>query len=88
MRLVGVEETWRRLFSKIMLKVTVTEATMAWQYNQMCAGHKTGIDGAIHVFQALWGGNSTTEDWGFFLVDSKNAFNEINRVRMLWTVRH
>ena len=25
---------------------------------------------------------------GFLLVDANNAFNEINRVRMIWTVRH
>ena len=28
------------------------------------------------------------ENWGFLLVGAKNAFNEINRVGMLWTVFH
>ena len=42
----------------------------------------------IHGVQALWGKNLTTEDWGFFLVDAKKAFNEINRVGIMWKVRH
>ena len=58
---------------------------MARQDDQLCAGLNAGFDGAIHEVQALWGENSTTEDWGFFLVDAKNTFNNINRVGMLWT---
>ena len=52
-RLVGVGGKWRRLFAKIVLKVTGPEATMAYQYDQMCAGLKAEIDGAIHGVQAL-----------------------------------
>jgi len=29
-----------------------------------------------------------TDDWGFILVDARNAFNELNRSTMLWKVRH
>ena len=36
-RPVGVGETWRRLFSNILLKVMGTEATMACQDDQICA---------------------------------------------------
>ena len=71
-----------------MLKVTGPEATMACQDDQLHAGLKAGIDGVIHGVQALWDKKSTMEDWGFLLVDAKNAFNEINRVGLLWTVRH
>ena len=70
-----------------MLKSTGPEATMKCQGDHMCAGLKAGIDGVIHGVQALYDENSTLEDWEFFLVDAKNAFNEINRVGMLWTVR-
>eukprot|EP00978_Attheya_sp_CCMP212_P020480 scaffold58674_cov44-Attheya_sp.AAC.5 len=28
------------------------------------------------------------DDWSFFLVDARNAFNEGNRIAMLWMVRH
>ena len=61
---------------------------MACQYYHLCAGLKVGIDGAVHIVQAIWDGNSTTEDWIFLLVDAKNAFKNINGIGILWTVRH
>ena len=79
---------WRRIFAKILLKVTGPEAIMACQYDQLCAGIKAEIDGAIHGVQALWDENLSTEEWGFWIFDTKNAFDKINRVGMLWTVRH
>ena len=50
---VGVGETLRHLFSKIVLKVMGPESTMACQDYQLCAGLKAGIDGTIHEVQAL-----------------------------------
>ena len=87
-RPVGVGETWWSIFANIVLKITGPEATMACQDDQMCAGIRVVIDGVIHRVQALWDKKSTMEDWGFLLVDAKNTLNEINRVGMLWTVRH
>ena len=87
-RLVDVGETWRRLFSKLILKVAGPEATMACQDDQLCAGPKAGIDGTIHKVQALWDKKLSTEEWGILLLDARSAFNEINRVGILWTVRH
>ena len=71
MRPVGVRETWGRLFTKILIKVTGPEATMACKDNQLCAGPKVGIDGAVHEVQAIWDEKLTTEDWGFLIVDAK-----------------
>ena len=79
-RPVGVGETWRRIFAKIVLKVTVPEATRAYQDYQLCDRLKVVIDDAIHRVQDLWDENSSTEEWGFFLVDVKNAFSENNLV--------
>ena len=59
-RPVGVGETWRRLFSKIVLNVTGPEATMACHYEQLCAGLKAEIYGAIRGVQALWDEKLTT----------------------------
>ena len=84
---VGVGETRRPLFSKIVLKVTGPEATMVCHDEQLCAGLKTGIDSAIHRVQALWNKNSNTKNCTFLIVDANDAFNDINKVRMLWTVR-
>ena len=54
----------------------------------MCARLKAGIDDAIRRVQDLWDEKPSTEEWGFLIVDSKNAFNEINQVGMIWMVRH
>ena len=85
---VGVGETRRRIFSKIVLKVTGPEATLAFQDDQMCDRLKSGIDGAVHGVQTFWDKNLTTEDRGLLLVYAKDAFININQVRILWTVRH
>ena len=61
---------------------------MACQDYHLCARLKAGINGAIHGVQALWCDNLSTEEWGFLLVDAKNAFNKINRFRMLCMVQH
>ena len=77
-RPVGVGEMRQRLFAKILLKVTGIEATMACKDDQLCAGLKAGIYGTIHEVQALWYEKPNTEDWGFLLVDTNNALDEIN----------
>ena len=59
-RPVGVGETWRRIFANIVLKVMGTEATMVCQDDQLCAGLKAGIYGAIYAVQALCDENSST----------------------------
>ena len=77
-RLVGVGETWRRLFAKIVLKIMGPEAIMACQDDHLCAVLKEVIDRAIHCVQALWGEDLSTEEWDFLLVDAKDTSNEIN----------
>jgi hypothetical protein len=46
---------------------------------------EAGIEGGIHAMQNLWELHWHAEDWGFLLIDAKNAFNEQNRTAMLWT---
>ena len=75
---VRVRKSWRRIFDKIVIKVTGSEYTMACQDDQLYARIKAVIDGTFHRVQYFWNKKSTTEDWGFLLVDTKNAFNEIN----------
>ena len=64
-RPVGVGETLRHLFAKIVLKVTVQEATMACQDDQLCAGFKVGIYGVVHGFQAIWDEKQPQRIWDF-----------------------
>ena len=49
----------------------VPDATMACQDDQMCAGLKIGIYGAIHGVQALWDEKLSTEEWFSKLLDEK-----------------
>ena len=65
-------------FSKIVLKDMGPETSMACHDGQLHAGLKAGIKSTIHRVQALWYENLSTGEWGFLLVDAKNAFNEIN----------
>ena len=81
--LVRVGKTWRHIFAKILLKVTGYEATMECQYDQLRAILKTVICGVSHGYQSIWNEKSTTEDRIFLIVDAKNVFNEINRIRIL-----
>ena len=57
---VGVRETWRCLFAKIVLKVISTEATMACLDGHTCTRLKVAIDGTVHVVQAIWDKKLTT----------------------------
>ena len=68
---VDVGETWRRLFSKCVLKVTGTKSTNACQDDQLQAELKEGIDRAIHSVKDIWYANSSTENLGFLLVNAK-----------------
>ena len=66
-----VGEMWRRLFAKCVLIVAGIEATSACRDDELCARLKLVIGGAVHGVQAIWDTKSTTEDWGFLLVDAK-----------------
>ena len=81
-------ETWRRLFTKCVLKATVPEPTNTCQDYQICAGSNLVIGRAVHGIQYIWDANPPTENWCFLLVVEKNAFNEINCIGILWTVFH
>ena len=87
-RPVGVGETWRRMMAKCLLKVAGPEAKTACGTTQLAAGLEAGVEGAIHAMRVLWEDHKKEEDWGFLLIDARNAFNEENWTAMLWDVRH
>ena len=65
-----------------------SKGTNECQYDQICTSLKVGIGGNIHGVEAMWEAKLFTENWDFLLVYGKNAFNDINFIGMLWTVRH
>ncbi|WP_288993061.1 hypothetical protein, partial [uncultured Marinobacter sp.] len=87
-RPIGIGETWRRAIAKSVLHIAGKGAKEACGIDQLCAGLESGIEGAIHAMQHMWELHKAEEEWGFLLIDAKNAFNEQNRIAMLWTVRH
>jgi len=87
-RPVGIGETLERLGAKCVLLVCGDEAKEACGVDQLCAGLEAGIEGGIHAAKLLWQEHAHAEEWGFLLVDAKNAFNEGSRILTLWTIRH
>jgi hypothetical protein len=87
-RPIGVGETWRRAIAKCILQAAGKDAKEACGTDQLCAGLEAGLEGGIHAAQHMWDEHHMEEEWGFLLVDARNAFNEQNRTGMLWTVRH
>jgi hypothetical protein len=63
-------------------------AKKAYGINRLCAGLEAGTEGGIHAMQALWNLHETGEKWGLLLINASNAFNEQNRIEMLWAVQH
>ena len=74
--------------AKYLLQVTGPEAKAACRTIQLAGWVEAGIEGAIHAMRVLWEEHAHEEDWGFLLIDARNAFNEEKRTAMLWGVRH
>ena len=87
-RPVGIGETWRRLLDKCLLRVSGQEAKAVCGTEQLAGGVEAGIERVIHDARLQWAQHSQEEDWGFILIDARNAFNEENRTAMLWAVQH
>ena len=50
-------------------------------------GVEAVIEGGIHAMRLLWDQKSQEEEWGFLLVDARNAFNKDNRTAILLVVQ-
>eukprot|EP00957_Ditylum_brightwellii_P091720 6983774-Ditylum_brightwellii.AAC.1 len=51
-------------------------------------GLRLGIEGGIHAMSDQWDDYGEEDGWGILLVDARNVFNELNRMTMLWHVKH
>ena len=82
-RPVRVGETWQLRMAKCLLRVAWAEAKPACGTTQLAGGMESGIEGTIHVMCVLWEEHNQEEDWGFLLIDARNAFNEENQIAMV-----
>ena len=85
-RPVGIGEALRRVLGRTVCMVTRSDLEDVAGIDQLCAGTKMGIEGAIHAVGDLYNEHKS-RGWGVLLVDAHNAFNSINRIAALWNVR-
>ncbi|MEO7176741.1 MAG: reverse transcriptase domain-containing protein [Saprospiraceae bacterium] len=84
LRPVGVGEIMRRIVGKAIMIVTGPEIQSAVGALQLCAGHPTGVEAAIHSMREFL---SHEDNDGILLIDADNAFNRVNRAVALWNVQ-
>ena len=83
-RPIGVGEVLRRIMGKCVTKVTKPDVIDASGSLQVCAGHKSGSEAAIHAMRELFEhDNSDT----VLLIDMSNAFSSLNRAVALHNIR-
>ena len=56
--------------------MTKKEVKATCETEQLSGGVEAGIEGDIHAMQVLCQDHYQEEDWGFLLIDARNAFNE------------
>jgi len=87
-RPIGIGETLRRVIGKAVCMATCLDATLACGSDQLCAGLRAGIEGAIHAMNELFDIHQDQSiGWGVLLVDAANAFNSLNCAAMLLHAR-
>ena len=83
-RPIGIGETLRRIIGKAVCLVTRLDAALVCGTDQLRAGLQSGIEGAIHAMNELFGVNyAQPSGWGVLMVVASNAFNCLNRSAML-----
>ena len=75
-RPIGIGEILRRIIGKCVMTVTKGDITESSGPLQTCAGHKAGIEAAIHAMAEIYDDDETE---AILLIDASNAFNSLNR---------
>ena len=83
-RPIGVGEVIRRVMGKCVMQVTKSDVIDASGSLQMCAGHKSGSEAAIHAMRNIFDADTTD---AVLLVDASNAFNSLNRAAALHNIQ-
>ena len=83
-RPIGIGEILRRFLAKAVIWVVRSDIQAAAGCLQLCAGHESGAEAAIHAMSGFF---KEEECHGILLVDATNAFNALNRHVMLWNIQ-
>ena len=83
-RPIGVGEVLRRIMGKCATKVTKPDVIDASGSLQVCAGHKSGSEAAIHAMRELFEHDNSD---AVLLIDASNAFNSLNRAAALHNIK-
>ena len=84
-RPIGVGEVVRHIIAKAVLSVVGTDIQRAAGPLQLCAGHTSGIEAAIHFMSTVF---AEEKSKGILLVEASNAFNSLNHAVALWNIQH
>jgi len=84
-RPIGIGETIRRVIGKAISTITREEIQEAASPLQVCGGHLSGCEAAVHAMQQIY---ESFETEAIILVDASNAFNSLNRQIALRNIQH
>jgi len=84
-RPIGIGESVRRVIAKTVLSVIRVDIQTAAGSLQLCAGHLSGCEAAVHSTRQLFSSNDVEAT---ILVDATNAFNSLNRQAALRNIWH
>ena len=74
-RPIGIGETARRLIGRAIVRVLSDDIQAAARPLQLCAGHQSGCESAVHAMRQVF---ESSETEAIILVDATNAFNSLN----------
>ena len=80
---IGIGKVLRRFLAKAVIRVVRSDIQTAAGCLQVCAGHESGVEAAIHAMS----GFCKEEECHGILVDATNAFNALNRRVMLRNIQ-
>ena len=84
-RPIGIGETVRCITAKAVLSVIKEDIRQATGSLQLCAGHLSGCEAAVHSVQKTF---ASVDCETAVLVDATNAFNSLNRQTTLRNIQH
>ena len=84
-RPIGIGETVRRIIGRAVARILNHDIQMAAGPLQLCAGHQSGCESAVHAMRQVF---ESSETEAIILVDATNAFNSLNRQAALRNIHH